>query len=167
MMIIITRKHWSARAFTIVSKEKERESERERRVNQSSRGEKKKEARRRNLFRLENGDDGGENPTPQSRVLFSISRLSLSLSTSRRIDLRDGEYYSRMRSNPRKDGSLHTRETRERERERKRKEREKKIKQTHHENVGNLISDFLVVINQSARARPGGDERSHFWFIVF
>jgi len=80
MMIIITRKHWSARAFTIVSKEKERESERERRVNQSSRGEKKKEARRRNLFRLENGDDGGENPTPQSRVLFSISRLSLSLS---------------------------------------------------------------------------------------
>jgi len=57
---------------------------------------------------------------------FLFSHLSLSLSTSRRIDLRGGEYCSRMRSNPRKDGSLHAQETKERERERERKRKRKK-----------------------------------------
>ena len=38
---------------------------------------------------------------------------------------------------------------------------------THHKNVGNLISDFPVVINQRRRARAAGDERRHFRFVVF
>ena len=38
---------------------------------------------------------------------------------------------------------------------------------THHKNVGNLISDFPVVINQRRRARAAGDERGHFRFVVF
>jgi hypothetical protein len=42
MMIIITRKHWSARAFTVVSKEKEREREREREVKTNRRAGKRK-----------------------------------------------------------------------------------------------------------------------------
>ena len=38
---------------------------------------------------------------------------------------------------------------------------------THHKNVGNLMSDFPVVINQRRRARAAGDERGHFRFVVF